>query len=567
MDKKDVIRKYALQNAVQHEGTANMGSVIAKVFNEMPELKPKAKEISKEVKDIVDEVNQLDNEVQLSEIKGLAPELLEKKEKVKREGLNPLKNTEKGAVVMRFAPSPSGPMHIGHAYTLGLNAEYVKMYDGKLIFRIEDTNPENIYPLAYEMMPEEAQWIADNNVAEIFIQSDRMRRYYKAAVELFKRKAMYICDCDPEKFRDLLKDMKPCPCRKISVEDNLERWDRMLGKGENPYPQGGAVVRVRTSVEDPNPAMRDFPVLRINESEHPRQKKKYRVWPLMNFAVFVDDLDYGMTHIIRGKDHFDNAKRQAVLFQYMQKPVPETLFHGRIHFEGMEVSCSKTKKKIEEGKYTGWDDIRIPFLVALKRRGYQAAAFRRWAVDQGVSMTDKSVEINEFFKNINHFNKEVIDPVSNRYFFVWDPKEITVDKAVDQDVELDLHPDNKKGGRKFKTGKEFYVTDEDSVFTDGKLYRLMDCLNFVSEKGKLSFDSTDYETFKDKGDKIIHWLPKSDDLVKVEVLMPDNRKVKGLGEEGMKELKVGDVVQLERFGFCRLDSIDKEQYNFWYAHK
>ena len=86
------------------------------------------------------------------------------------------------------------------------------------------------------------------------------------------------------------------------------------------------------------------------------------------------------------------------------------------------------------------------------------------------------------------------------------------------------------------------------------------------EEEKLVFDSTDYETFKEKGKSIIHWLPMDSDLPTVDVLMPDNTIVTGFAEVGVKNLKVGDVVQFERFGFCRLDKIEDSKLIFWYGH-
>ena len=134
--------------------------------------------------------------------------------------------------------------------------------------------------------------------------------------------------------------------------------------------------------------MRDFPLFRINEAEHPRKGKDYRVWPLMNFAVAIDDLTLGITHSIRAKEHADNEKRQRSIFQALKKEAPEALFVGRINFEGFPVSCSKTAAKIEEGIYTGWDDIRIPFIPALKRKGYQPEAFIKCQHDK-VIQADK----------------------------------------------------------------------------------------------------------------------------------------------------------------------------------
>lgn len=562
MDTKEIIKKYALQNAVRYEGKANPGNIIGKVIGENPELKSKGKELMKDIQSIVKEVNKLSLEEQTKQLQELAPELLEKKV-VKKEPLKDLKNAEKGKVVMRFAPSPSGPMHIGHSYALSLNSEYVRKYDGKLILRIEDTNPENIYPPAYEMIPEEAKWLTNGNIAEVYIQSDRMDIYYKHAEKIINKGHAYLCTCPAEKFREMKIKMIPCPCRTLKPEENLERWKKMF----KDYKPGDAVLRIKTNIKHPNPAMRDWPAFRINDHEHPRQGKKYRVWPLMNFAVGVDDNEMGVTHNLRAKDHMDNEKRQKFLYDYMGWKMAETIYVGKINFEDLVVKCSKIRPLIDKGEYTGWDDIRLPFIAAFDKRGYQPKAFVNYAISVGVTQSDKTVSKKDFFKSLDHYNKEVIEPTSNRYFFVENPIEITVENAPSHEVELDLHPDNKKGGRKFKTNDKFYVDRSDlKQLKEGKMYRLMDCINFVKKKDKFVFDSTEYEKFKENGEKIIHWLPVSDELVHVEVRMDDNFVKKGLGESGMSNLKKGDIVQLERFAFAKLDSKEDSKLEFWFTH-
>lgn len=565
---KAEIRKFALQNAVQFDGKANPKAIVGRIMGTSPEARKDPQKAMALISEVVNEVNSLSAEQQTEELKSTAPEMLEKKEPVKKEGLKPLPDAEKGKVVMRFAPSPSGPMHIGHAMTLGVISEYSTMYDGRLIIRIEDTNPENIYLPAYDMIPEEAQWLTKNNVNEVIIQSERIPIYYEYIEKLLEKDAVYICTCDPDEYKELLLKMQPCPCRGLPKEEQTKRWKNMLDP--NGYKQGDAVVRLKTDIDHKNPAMRDFPIARINETEHPRQGKKYRVWPLMNLSVFADDVESGMTHVIRGKDHADNAKRQEYMYNYLEKPVPITLFQGRINFEDLQVSCSKTKKLIEEGKYSGWDDIRLPFLAALRRRGYQPEALFKWAASLGVSLNDKKVSAEEAFKNINAFNKDVIEPIAKRFFFIYDPVKIKINNASEQDIELDLHPDNIKGGRKFTTKEDFIITKDDyESLKEGKLSRLMDCLNYIREYDSFRFDSFEYDIYREKGCcSIIHWLPDDQQqLVDAEVLMPDNTAISGKIEKSVGMLKVGDIVQMERFGFCRLDSIEEGVYKFWFAHK
>ncbi|MDA1196756.1 MAG: glutamate--tRNA ligase [Nanoarchaeota archaeon] len=554
----DTIRKYALQNALKFKGKANPGAIVGKLIGEKPALQKEMGTLGKQIAQIVADVNSLSLEEQKLELENLAPDLLKKKV-AKKKTLTKLKGAKN--VVMRFEPSPSGPMHIGHAYVLGLNALYCRKYKGKLLLRIADTNPDNIYEPAYEMIPENANWLTDGMIKDVVIQSDRLEMYYSYMEKLLKLEQVYVCTCDPETFREGIRAKQRCPCRVLV--DQKSRWDAMF----TTYKMGEAVVRLKTDVEHKNPAMRDFPLFRINESKHPKQGTKYRVWPLMNMSVTVDDIESKVTHIIRAKDHHDNALRQKYIYEYLEKKFPETLFVGRINFTGMAVSCSKTRPLIEDGTYHGWDDIRLPFLPALKRRGFQAEALLRYAFEVGVSLSDKKVSKDEFFKTIDAYNKEVIDSIAYRYFFVQDPVEIRIAGVHKKDITLDLHPDTKKGGRTFSVGDTFHLAKEDyDSLSENAVYRLMDCLNVRQKDGQLIFDSDSYDEYKASGKQIIHWLPKKGNIA-VEVMMPDGTCVSGLGEQHLSSLKEGDVVQLVRFGFCRLDKKSKSKLVFWFAHR
>lgn len=558
---KDLILKYALQNAIKFNGKAQPGAIIGRVLAENPALKSKIKDISKEVNNIVKEVNKLSMEKQREKIEEIAPELLEEKKVEKIRTLPEFGNTKN--MIMRFEPSPSGALHIGHAYVLALNHLYCQEYNGKLILRISDTDPENIYPEAYKLIEEDAKWLTNNKISQVVIQSDRIDNYYVYMEKLLEMGRAYICTCEVEEFRKLNIKSIPCPCRNIPKEEQLKRWHLMFTQ----YKRGEAVVRLKTDLNDNNPAMRDFPLFRIMDEEHPKQGKKYRVWPLMNMAVAVDDMEMGITHVIRAKDHADNAKRQKMIFEIFKKDVPETQFVGKINFKDIVISASQITQGIKEKKYSGWDDIALPSLAALRRRGYVPEAFLKYAEDVGVSLTDKTVYGNDFFKAINHFNKEAIDSKTFRYFFIWNPVEIKIENSPKQTIELDLHPDNEKGGRIFKITDKFYITRDDyRELKDNKLYRLMDCLNFRKKGKKFVFDSLGYNTFKEQGEKIIHWLPK-EELVNVMVFMPDKKTIIGKGESLLKDLKVGTIIQYERFGFCRLDEIQKNKLVFWFGHK
>jgi len=396
------IKAYALKNALEHNGKAVAGAVINGLFKEGLQ-KSAIKDILPKINPILKEINKLSLEQQKKEFSKLKKLVGHRKI---RHGLPKLPKAKKGKVITRFSPSPSGALTLGHILTIGPNFLYAEKYKGKFYIRIEDTNPDNIYKPAYKMIEQESEWLT-NKKAKIIIQSKQMNIYYKYAEKLINKNSAYVCTCKPEKFKKLISEKKPCPCRKLSKKENLQRWKKMLN--QNGYKQGQAVLRFKSNINDKNPAMRDFPLARINTTTHPLQKNKYKVWPLMNLAVATDDIEMKITHIIRGKDHRDNAKRQKMIYKTLgkEKQYPWTAYIGRMHFKDLEMSASKMRKAIEAGKYKGWDDKRLPTAASLKKRGYKPQAFWKFVEQRGLSEVDKIIDKKDFFEVLSNFNKQV----------------------------------------------------------------------------------------------------------------------------------------------------------------
>jgi glutamyl-tRNA synthetase len=396
---KNTILAYALKNAIEHSGKAVVGSVINGLFNEGLKKKNIKKHLPN-IQEIVDEINNWDLETQKTEF-----EKLEEKigKRIVREGLPEIPNAKKGKVITRMSPSPSGPLHVGHALAILPNFLYAQKYDGKFYLRIEDTNPDNIYKPAYKMIEKEVKWLCKNNV-KFIIQSERMNLYYKYIEKLLNKESVYVCDCELEKFKELLSAKKACPCRKLSKKEQKDRWKKMIDKSG--YKPGEAVLRFKSNIKNKNPAMRDFPLARINISKHPLQKNKYRVWPLMNLAVTVDDIELGMTHIIRGKDHRDNAKRQEMIYKALGKSskYPYVAFIGRIHLKGLQLSSTKIKSDIEAGKYSGWDDTKLLTIASL-RKNYKPETLYKYAEERGISEADKNISKEDLLKVFDILSK------------------------------------------------------------------------------------------------------------------------------------------------------------------
>lgn len=569
---EELIWKYALVNAYTHKGKANPKAVIGKVLGENPELRPKAKEIIPLVNEVVEKVNALSLEEQEAKLRELYPEFFEEKKTKKEEkkGLPPLPKAEKGKVVTRFAPNPDGAFHLGNARAAILSHEYARLYGGKFILRFDDTDPKvkRPEPKFYDWIKEDLEWLGFK-VDEVHIASDRLEIYYEYAEKLIKMGKAYVCTCPPEKFRELRDKGIACPHRDEPVEVQLERWREMLN-GE--YREGEAVVRIKTDLKHPNPAVRDWPALRIIDNpDHPRVGDKYRVWPLYNFASAIDDHELGVTHIFRGQEHAENETRQRYVYEYLGWEYPVTVHHGRLSIEGVILSKSKTRKGIEEGKYLGWDDPRLGTIRALRRRGIRPEAIRELIIEVGLKRSDTTVS----WDNLAAINRRIVEPIANRYFFVADPIPMYIE-GYDEEftAEIPLHPDHPERGTrklKFVPGKPVYVSKDDmELFKPGNFLRLKDLFNVeifeVSEDGiKARFHSVDYEIARENRWRMVHWVTEGRPC---EVLVPEGDELlvrKGLLEADA-DVKVDDIVQFERFGFVRIDEVGEKVVAI-FAHK
>ena len=553
-DLEEIVYKHALLNAAKHKGSANPGAVMGSIMANEPELRSRAKEIGPLAGKIVAQVNNLSAEEQASEMEKYHVEVQEKKQ-VKEVGLQELPGTHEN-IVLRFAPNPSGPLHIGHSRAAVPNAEYVKRHDGKLILRIEDTDPKRVYEDAYEMIPQDLKWLGINP-DEIIYQSDRFEIYYDYARQLIEKGAAYMCTCDGATFKELKDNCKACPCRDNSVEENLELWDKF-----DTMDAGDAVLRVKTDINHKNPAIRDWVAMRLVDETHPRLGNKYRIYPMMNFSVAVDDHLMGMTHVLRGKDHLANSEKQKYLYDHMGWDLPEFIHYGRLKMEDIALSTSKALEGIENGTYSGWDDPRLGTLRAVARRGIDPRTIYNLITEIGVKMADSAIS----WKKIYGLNRNLLEPIANRYFFVEDPQLIEVKDYADGEVVIErpLHADHlDRGNRLLPFDGKAYLAKDD--INDG-IFRLMDAVNVDISGDDVTYHSTSFEDARDLKARIIQWVPVKDN-VKVTIVMDDASLKTGLGESALCDLKVGDIVQFERVGFARLDEIKDDELIFYYAHK
>ncbi len=549
---RDRILKYVLQNAVFYGGRASVKAVMGKVMSSEPELRRKPEQVRIEVENLVRSINEMGLEKQREMLESIAPELLERKEK-KQEGLPELPNAVEGKVVTRFAPAPTGPLNISQVLRAAmLSYLYAEKYRGKFILRFEDTDARRIEKRFYRMIEEDlkACGITWNRK---FIESEDMESFYSHAKKLLKEGKAYMCSCNQDEFRKLKLKKLPCPCRDRSPGENLAMWERALNRECR---EGEVVMRFKTSMSDPNPALRDPPIMRILKARHPLQGRKYDVWPLYNFANVIEDHSQGVTHVFRGKEHEHNTEIQRRIYEAFGWKAPEAVNFGMIYLPGEKLHTRDIKEGIRKGLYSGWDDPRLHTVRALMRRGFVAEAFRKYAEHCSLTKTDIRLDW-EIFES---YNRKAIDRIADRCMVVMNPVRIDIRKTglAGRSVRLRNHPE-RIDTREIRLGTHVLVSGDDFREFEGKEVRL---------KG-ISAGTLKKRFEPDKGEpehaQIIQWVP-AESAVDVEIVKPEG-KLKGFGEPLMKKLSIGKIIQMERIGFGRVDRRTRDGVVIFFAHR
>ncbi|HUY12151.1 MAG TPA: glutamate--tRNA ligase [Terriglobia bacterium] len=223
---------------------------------------------------------------------------------------------------VRFAPSPTGFLHVGGARTALFNWLFARRHGGAFILRIEDTDVDRSKPELVTAIIESLHWLGLNWDEGPFFQSDRLNRYRGVARELEVSGHAYPCFCTPEELQarraQAEADHRPGKydgrCRGLS-EDELSGL-REQGRPSAlrfKVPQGGATAfddQVFGRIELAHNELEDFVLLRSDGN------------PTYHLGVVVDDLDMQVTHVVRGADHLSNTPKQILLYQALGAAVP-----------------------------------------------------------------------------------------------------------------------------------------------------------------------------------------------------------------------------------------------------
>ena len=548
MNLDNEIWAYALRNAIEF-GKTDAGKILPKLFNHGLG-KEGIKEIMPKVQEIVKKVNGMKKSDREKEYEKYKNYIKEREEREEEELPNSGKN-----MVFRLAPFPSGALHLGNAKTYLLNALYAERYKAKTLLVMDDTIGSEEKPIAkeaYDLIEDAFKWLDVKYDKKVIYKSDRLKIYYEYAEKLIEKGKAYVCHCSQEELRKNRADGKECSCRQFQEKEQMKRWKEMAKLKE-----GEAVLRIKTDMMHPNPAFRDRVLFKISNREHPRIGREYRVWPTLEMSWAIDDHLLGITHIIRGNDLMIETDMERYIWDIFEWEHPETIHSGLVRIEGIEAKISKSKaqKEVKSGEFSGWDDPRTWSVQSLRRRGILAESIRKFVEEIGLNKQDISVPIDALYS----INRKIIDLKADRYNFVENPVALNIKNAPDvKEIEVHVHPDKKKM-RKIKLGKEIYVSKEDLEKFKGKEIRLLHLYNI-----KLSEKEAKFTSKENKNIQKIQWVSMP---LKAKVLMPNGSWISGYADEGIWDLKPNNVIQFERFGFVNFDKLNKDIYEFWFAHK
>jgi glutamyl-tRNA synthetase len=276
------------------------------------------------------------------------------------------------APVVRFAPSPTGYLHIGGARTALFNWLYAKGRQGRFLLRIEDTDRERNIEAAVAAILDGLKWLGLDWEGEPISQFSRADRHREVAQELLERGAAYYCYSSPAEIEAAREKARAEGKPQIFLSPWRDRDPKDAPKDVKPTvrlraPREGETIindHVQGRVVFPNKDLDDLIILRSDGN------------PTYNLAVVVDDHDMGITHVIRGADHLTNAARQTQIYQAMGWPIPEfahvPLIHGP---DGAKLSKRHGAQGVEE----------------YRDMGYLPAALRNYLVRLGWSHGDDEI--------------------------------------------------------------------------------------------------------------------------------------------------------------------------------
>lgn len=365
-------------------------------------------------------------------------------------------------VITRFPPEPNGYLHIGHAKSICLNFGMAEQFGGRCNLRFDDTNPAKEDTEYVDAIMADVKWLGFE-WAELRYASDYFGQFYEWALALIRAGKAYVDDQNAEEIRanrgTLTKPGVNSPYRERGVEENLDLFARMTA-GE--FEEGSHVLRAKIDMASSNLNLRDPVIYRILKREHHRTGAKWCVYPMYDFAHGYEDAIEGVTHSICTLEFQDHRPLYDWFIANVNVPhVPHQYEFARLNLTYTVMSKRKLLELVSLGIVDGWDDPRMPTVCGFRRRGYTAAAIRRFCREIGVAKADSMVEV----ELLQHCLREELNKTALRGMAVLKPLKVVLENwpegFVDELPAENNPEDAGAGSRTVKIGRELYIERDD----------------------------------------------------------------------------------------------------------
>ena len=372
----------------------------------------------------------------------------------------------------RFPPEPNGYLHIGHVKALCIDFGIAQKYGGKCNLRFDDTNPAKEDTVFVEGIQRDIEWLGFK-WDKLHFASDFFPRLYEIARDLIRKGLAYVDDQSPEEMRKnrgtLTAPGVDSPFRNRSVEENLDLFERMKN-GE--FPDGSRVLRAKIDMASPNVLMRDPTIYRIKRCHHHRTGDEWCIYPMYDFQHPIQDAIEGVTHSLCSLEYeihrplYDWMVHNAGCFD---QP-PRQIEFARLNLTRTLLSKRYLRYMVENGIVSGWDDPRMPTLVAMRRRGYPAEAVKDFLVRVGVAKADSVVD----GALLEACVRDALGDTAPRGMAVLRPLKLTLtnwDEGKVDVITMENHPDHPEmGTREVRFTKHLFIEQDDFMLEPVKKF-------------------------------------------------------------------------------------------------